>query len=245
MTAFELAAQDRAAVDVAARIGADRIELCTALALGGLTPSIGLIEYAVARRDQGGVTVHVLVRPRTGGFEYTPDELDASVADIRAAVRAGADGVVVGALRGGELDRDALARFVAAADGACVTLHRAIDVLADPAAALVGLADLGIDRVLTSGGADDAGSGLDMIARMVASAPGLEIMAGGGVTVATVADLVSAGVDAVHASAKSTTRDATSISLGSAGAIGFEPVDEETALRLVRAVRDATIGVSR
>lgn len=200
--AFELIAQDPHGLEVAATVGADRIELCCALELGGLTPSLALIDAAVAARDAGGPGVHVLVRSRPGDFEYAPAELDLMALDAATALRRGADGVVVGASRAGVLDLSFVDRVVAAAGDASVTVHRVVDSLADPVGAVTSLRERGVRRVLTSGGAAKAPDGVATIAAMVQAARGeIEIMAGGGVSVASVPALIAAGVDAVHASA--------------------------------------------
>jgi copper homeostasis protein len=175
---------------------ADRIELCAALSEGGLTPSIGLVEAAVDLA--GPAEVHVLVRPRPGGFGYTADELALMRADVRHAVAAGAAGVVVGALAGGRIDRAATAGLVEAAGGAPVTFHRAFDQLAQPLAALDVLAELGVERVLTSGG--PAAVDLAAVAALVDHAGGPTIMACGGIRPQNVgAVLERTGVTAVHA----------------------------------------------
>lgn len=154
-TILEIAVQDVSGAVAAVRAGAQRLELCTALAAtGGVTPGVGLLEAVVEAVPRTGV--HVLVRPRPGGFVYAPDEVAVQVREVRAAVRAGASGVVVGALTAdGRVDEGVLERLVAAADGVEVTFHRAFDVLApsSPAlsAALEVLARHGVTRVLTSG----------------------------------------------------------------------------------------------
>lgn len=195
----EIAVQDAAGARVARDGGADRVELCTALAAtGGLTPSLGTIEQVAAV----GLPVHVLVRPRAGGFQHDADELALMTTDVRHAVRAGASGVVVGVLdTDGDVNRDAVARLRDAADGRDVTFHRALDVVPDRLAALRTLADLGVRRVLTSGGAARTILGLDELAAMVREGTGVEIMAGGGLRAQDVAPLLDAGVDAVHLSA--------------------------------------------
>src|SRR3954469_23264790 len=154
--AGEIAVQDIAGVRVALAEGATRVELCSPLGLGGLTPSAGLVRAAVAETRDAGRDgfVQVLVRPRGGGFVYDADELDLTLADVRFAQAAGASGVVVGALTGdGAIDLEAVRRIVAAAEGLEVTFHRAIDVVRDPVASAEALAELGVTRVLTSGGA--------------------------------------------------------------------------------------------
>lgn len=234
MVAFELAVQDAHGLAVAARLGVDRVELCSALPLGGVTPSLALIEAAAP-----GPPAHVLVRPRAGGFTYSPDEVALTIADVRHAVAAGAAGVVVGGLRSGVVNRDLVARVVDAAGGAAVTFHRAFDALADPLAALDTLAALGVARILTSGGPGTVADGLPGLAKLVEAAAGrIEIMAGGGVRPAMIEALVATGVDAIHASAKRAVADATGLSLGSAasGVATRETTDEDEVARLLAAL---------
>jgi copper homeostasis protein len=203
---LEIAVQDLAGYRVAAAAGAARVELCAGLAAtGGLTPSTGTLAALLAERDArpGAPGVHVLVRPRPGGFVYDDDELDVQVRDVRAAVEAGADGVVVGVLTAdGRVDVPALARLVGAAAGREVTYHRAVDAVPDPLVVLDALVAAGVTRVLTSGGAPRSVDGVAGLAALVArSAGAVQVMAGGGVRPEDVGALVAAGVDAVHLSA--------------------------------------------
>lgn len=209
---LELAVENADGVRLAARVGAARVELCAALAeTEGITPSTGTIEQACGL----GFPVHVLVRPRPGNFTYAPDQLDIIERDTIAALAAGAAGVVVGVLApDGGPDVPAMRRIVAAArtmkPDAEVTFHRAFDAALaagmDPAEALSRLEQAGVDRVLTSGGAPDCAAGLATLGRMVQegrqNAPSIQIMAGGGVTLALVPSLLEAGVHAVHTSAR-------------------------------------------
>jgi copper homeostasis protein len=237
MTAFEIAVQDAAGIDIAARVAPDRIELCAALSTGGITPSVALIERAAA----AGCATHVLIRPRAGGFDY--DEADSAVmlTDVRRAFEAGADGIVVGALRDGRVDEAFVREAVALAEGRDVTFHRAFDTLADPFSALDALVSLGVSRILTSGGASRAADGAGRLRSLVARAAGaVQIMAGGGVDATNVRAVIATGVDAVHASAKRTVVEEVPISLGSgtgAGRVGYETTDEALALALREAVR--------
>ena len=212
--AVEIAVQDVPGVRIALAEGADRVELCSALGLGGLTPSAGLLRAAVdaAEATSRSGFVHVLVRPRGGGFVYDEDELATTVADIRFAREAGASGVVVGALdEGGRVDLAAVERFVAAADGLDVTFHRAIDIVADPVAALDALSGLGVNRVLSSGGAPRSIDGVAVLAALAERGAGrIQVMAGGGVRVEDIPALAAAGVDAVHLSARDTVQGAPS-----------------------------------
>jgi copper homeostasis protein len=181
--------------------------------------------------------VHVLVRPRGGGFVYDSDELDTIAADIRFARETGAAGVVIGALdEVGRVDREAVARFVAEAGGLDVTFHRAFDTLPDPLGAADALAELGVARILTSGGAARSVDGIDGLRALAQRVGGrMQVMAGGGVRVRDVHELIAAGVDAVHLSAR------TSVSGGPSGPGGgdaaYDITDPITVREAVAAAR--------
>lgn len=199
------------AAGIALARGADRVELCAALEVGGVTPSHALIDATLAVCAE----THVLVRARPGDFVYTADEVAQMSNDAATIAAQGAAGVVVGALRSdGRLDFDTLAAIAGAArtvkPDVAVTVHRAVDSAVDPVAAITDLIDsgLGVIRVLTSGGAAAAGDGIATIANMVTAAEGrIQIMAGGGVTLAAIPALLAVGVSAVHMSAKRPCRD--------------------------------------
>jgi len=179
--------------------GAERIELCSALPLQGLTPAPGLM--AIAAEAQ--IPIYPMIRPRNGDFVYDDGDLDAVFRDIDATREAGLAGVVIGAnLPSGELDADALAMLVAHAEGLGVTLHRAFDLTPDPFAALETAIDLGFERILTSGCALNAMAGAETIAALVEKADGrIAILAGGGVNPSNVAQLVArTRVREVHSS---------------------------------------------
>ncbi|RRD42846.1 copper homeostasis protein CutC [Buchananella hordeovulneris] len=248
---LEIAVQDVAGVRIAAAAGADRVELCSALQLGGLTPSLATIEQCVG----AGLPVQVLIRPRGGGFVHTPAEIDLVTADIRAARAAGAAGVVVGGLvpasapGGYQLDLTALATWRRAAGAADFVVHRCVDVLlaADPAAIdQLGqqLANLGVTRVLTSGGAARVGEGLAQLAALVQAAPGVEVQAGGGARLEDFAALATAGVPSVHLSCR-----ATSTAAGPAGPGGgpaaYDTTDPEQVAAAVAAARAAGLSGRR
>ena len=203
MIAVEICVQDVAGAQAALDGGARRVELCSALEVGGLTPSIGMIESVRALTGRAG-WLSVLVRPRPGGYVYTPAEVEVTCADIARAVEAGADGVVVGSLTPeGQVQRSHLRDFVGAAQGRTVTFHRAFDVIRNRPAALEVLVESGIDRILTSCGEEHAVDAADELARLVDAAAGrLELMAGGGVRPRDIPILAAAGCDAVHLSAK-------------------------------------------
>lgn len=198
---LEIAVQDAAGARAAIAAGADRLELCQALGVGGLTPSVGLIEAVVDA--VGGDRVNVLVRPRGGGFVYDADEVALVAADIVAAARAGAGGVVVGALTADRrVDTEAVRRWREAAGGLTVVFHRAVDAAAAPLAIVAELARLGVDRVLTSGAARRSIDGLPVLRQLVEAGLGVQIMAGGGIRVEDIPSIVATGVDAVHLSAR-------------------------------------------
>ena len=207
---LEIAVTAPTAAATALALGADRVELCSALELGGVTPSQALLEAAL---EAGGET-HVLVRSRPGDFVYAADEVELMRREARAVVRAGAAGVVIGALTpAGELDLEAIAAIADAAREARsdvqITVHRAIDASADPVrcAAALATSPLAPTRLLTSGGAEAVGDALDVVRAMVAAAGPVQVMAGGGVTPAVIPALLGVGVAAVHLSAKRTVRE--------------------------------------
>jgi len=215
--------------------GADAIELCSALGVGGLTPSIGLARSVVALPRRPGVSIRAMVRPRPGGFAYDADEIALAIADGRALIEGGVDGLVFGATRGDRLDRTALETWRRAFDGAAVglTLHRAIDLIADAEAAVDQAVALGFDRILSSGGAATAWEGRARLAAMVEAARGrCRIVAGSGIRPDDVARLVAAtGTAAIHASARATP------SAGEELPFGFGTASSPADQAVVRALR--------
>jgi len=204
----EICTDSLAGVHAAAAGGADRVELCSALGLGGLTPGPGLLRLA---RAVPGLALVVLVRPRPGDFLYDTAELRTLAAEIERAGEAGADGVALGVLTAdGHVDTDATARLIEGARPMEVCFHRAFDLVADPLDALEQLAQLGVERVLTSGGARDVVAGLQRLVELTrAAGERLTVMPGGGVRPTNVARVLAAtGARAVHASARGARRSA-------------------------------------
>jgi copper homeostasis protein len=180
--------------------GADRIELCCALALGGLTPSAALVQRARAATT---LPLMMMLRPREGGFCYSAGEFTQMALDLKFGLAVGVDGFVFGCLtRDGAVDARRTAHLVKLAAGRQTVFHRAFDVTPDPAAALEALIDLGVTRVLTSGQAATALAGADLIRQLVVQADGrIELLPGSGITPDNVAELVRrTGVQQVHAS---------------------------------------------
>ena len=203
MALLEVAASSLASALAAQAGGAGRVELCGHLADGGVTPSYGLV---AAARDRLRIPLYVLVRPRGGDFLYDDAEFDVMRRDIKACVRLGCDGVVIGALdAGAAVDLAGCRVLMAAAGRLGVTFHRAFDATRDPARALEDVIALGCERVLTSGGCRGALDGAEHIAALVQRAAGrIRVMAGAGVRPQNVAELLARSrADEVHASARS------------------------------------------
>jgi copper homeostasis protein len=202
---YEVCVESADGVRAALAGGADRVELCADLAVGGTTPSLGLIEWTAKVAHAAGMAVHVLIRPRGGDFVYSAEEEDVMTRDIRAARGAGADGVVIGALTPDRaVDMARTARLIAVARPLSTTFHRAFDETADPAAAFTDVLELGADRLLTSGGAPTALEGAEVIRSLANRSDGrIIVMAGSGVTEATAAQVVRrTGVRELHFSAR-------------------------------------------
>ena len=194
---LELCAASIEAIKIAKELSFDRIELCQNLEQGGITPSPGLIDYALAY----GVETHVLIRPRPGGFIYNRDEIEIILRDILECKQLGAHGVVIGALNEfGEIHKDAIALMIEKADGMEVTFHRAFDDTVNYKRSLDILIELGVKRLLTSGLGSNVERGMNNLIEMMNYAEGrIEIMPGGGVNlnnISRIADEVKP--DAIH-----------------------------------------------
>lgn len=235
MTDIELSVTAVAGAVAADELGADRIELCSAGPLGGLTPSPGLLAATLARVRRA--EVHVLIRPREGGFRYRADEVAVMLADIDHACAAGAAGVVVGALTDAAAVDTAVVRdLVAAAAGRQVTFHRAFDLCADPTAAAESLADLGIRRLLSSGQAARAEDGAALLRTLTRTVGDrLDVMACGGIRAHNAVRLLrSTGVRSLHAApTREIPAPRTAVNYG-----GHQEFDHAGAAELVRVIRE-------
>jgi len=181
--------------------GADRLELCSGLPEGGLTPSLALIR---AVRSQVKAKLHVMIRPRGGDFLYSDGELAVMLEDIRMAREMKADGVVFGLLtESGTVDRERTRELVELARPMRVTFHRAFDLTRDLTEALDVLISLGIEHVLTSGGEPTALLGKERIRNLVRLAGRqIEVMVGGGVRADNVAELAQTGAREFHSAVR-------------------------------------------
>lgn len=207
---LEICCGDIEAVKAAAAGGARRIELCSGLTEGGLTPSIALIRGAAELIPE----VNVLVRPRPGDFIYSEAEKKMIAEDIRAAVNAGVTGVVIGALTPtGDIDTEACSTFIRTAKTSAqrmgancpnITFHRAFDVCRNPESAIEEVIGLGCDCLLTSGLQPSADSGIPMLKKLVKLAgKRIAIVAAAGVNPGNARRIVEeTGVDGVHSTAR-------------------------------------------
>jgi copper homeostasis protein len=166
--------------------GADRVELCDNLSVGGTTPGYGTI---VSVRNNLSIGLHILIRPRGSDFLYTDPEFDIMRRDIEASGEAGADGVVIGILlRDGNIDIERTARLIESARPMKVTFHRAFDMCRDPVNGLEDILSAGAERILTSGHKNSAEEGSDLIERLVKQADNrITIMPGGGLNESNIA----------------------------------------------------------
>lgn len=202
---LEVCVDSLASARAAAEGGADRLELCSALAVGGLSP---YAELLCQIKEVCDLPVRCLMRPRAGDFLYTEEEIGMLCAQIRNLRKAGADGFVIGALTpDGALDGAAMVRLLEACDGKPVTLHRCIDVARDPEQVYRASAELGLDTVLTSGAAASCVQGTETLARLLEvrdTIGGPEVLIGAGVNGAVIAQLRAElpGARAFHMSGK-------------------------------------------
>ncbi|OAN67216.1 copper homeostasis protein CutC [Sphingomonas sp. TDK1] len=238
---LEVCVEDIAGVEAAVAGGADRIELCAALAVGGLTPPASLIAAAA----KAPIPVHLLARPRDGNFVYTAAEAGLVAADIRAASEAGLAGVVIGAsCVDHHLDAEVLAAWIAVARSGSrplsLTLHRAFDLCPDPVASLETAIALGFDRILTSGCTPKAIDGREMLAKLVAAAGDrLTILAGSGVDATTLPPILNTGVREVHASCRSPQETANAREIAFGFQTGPRLATDAKKVRALRKLLDA------
>ena len=199
---LEIAANSVASALAAQEGGAGRVELCTALELGGLTPSHAQIALA---RERLRIPLYVLIRPRAGDFLYGELECETMLRDVETCASLGCDGVVLGVLDAeGRVDTARCRPLIAAAGKLGVTFHRAFDLSRDPAQALEDIVTLGCECILTSGMQGSAADGSALIRELVEQAGDrIVVMPGAGITAQNIAALATAtGAHEFHASAK-------------------------------------------
>jgi copper homeostasis protein len=202
--------------------GASRIELCSALSEGGLTPSAGTIKTAVKLLS---IAIHVMIRPRAGDFIYSAPEFDSMLHDIETAKQNGAEGIVTGILLpDGSVDIHRTKKLIAAAQPLPVTFHRAFDLTSDPYKSLEDIIECGCARILTSGQQATAHEGSCLIAELVKRAgKRIIIMPGSGINEKNITSLLFAtGVCEVHLSGRRKITTANTINNPAGNAEGLQ-----------------------
>ena len=191
MKLLEVCVDSLASARAAIAGGADRLELCSALIAGGLTPYVHLLEQI---RKESDIPIRCLMRPRAGDFLYEPDEIAMMASQIRTLKAAGAGGFVIGCLSAnGDLDAEAMKPLIESAGGSGLTLHRCIDVSRDPVETYRTAHLLGIDTVLTSGAASSCMGGLYTIGVLLSlrdSMNGPEVLIGAGVKASVIREIL-------------------------------------------------------
>lgn len=200
---LEVCANSYKSAILAQKAGAQRIELCSELALGGVTPSHGLIEKVVQALD---IPVFVLIRPRSGDFTYSDDEFDVMLRDIAYCRALKVAGIVSGVLQSNfTINQERTRLLVDAAGAMSFTFHRAFDWTSNAVKALQNLQKIGVDRILTSGHSKTALAGLLELKSLKEKASSqLKILPGGGINSKNVHHFVEAGFTEIHASASTT-----------------------------------------
>ncbi|MBC35193.1 MAG: copper homeostasis protein CutC [Bacteroidetes bacterium] len=201
-TKIEVCANSLRSALIAQECGAHRIELCTSLNEGGLTPSAGLIVQA---RKNLNIPIHALIRPRGGDFSYTSEEISEMMEDIQFMKEVGIDGIVIGALdKVGNIDFELCRILVEIAGPMDLTFHRAFDMCRDPFTALMRIKNLGFNRILTSGQANKAIDGIDLIKELIENTDDkISIMPGSGINAENIKHFIDAGAKEIHVSASS------------------------------------------
>lgn len=196
----EICANSFESAKAAQDAGADRIELCTELSVGGLTPSLGLIEKTIIDLD---IPIHVLIRPRSGNFTYSEEEFDVMLRDIAFCSEIGCAGIVSGVLNHEpQIDIKRTAELIKACKGMEFTFHRAFDWVEDPIEEIQKLLDLRATRLLSSGLKSSAIEGISLLKQLKDTSEGkLEIMPGGGINLENVLTFREFGFKSVHLSA--------------------------------------------
>lgn len=194
---FEICASSFESARNAQLAGANRIELCSELGVGGVTPSYGLIKKVM---DELSIENCVLIRPRSGNFTYTDEEFDVMLRDITFCRELGCKGVVTGVLNtDNTIDKERTQQLIEATGDIDFIYHRAFDCVPNPEEALNLLKTLGVKRILTSGGKKSAVEGLDVLKKLNQQAERkITIMPGGGINPQTILKIKEAGFNEVH-----------------------------------------------
>jgi len=225
----------------AEKAGAHRIELCSELAVGGITPSYGLLK---AIREKITIPVHVLIRPRSGDFTYSTEEFEIMKTDIETCVTMGFDGIVSGALKNDfSLDAHLTETLIGTSRDLKFTFHRAFDWIKNPLGAMGLLENLGVDSILTSGQQKSAEEGLGLLSELQSKATTITIMPGGGIRPENIKLFQKKGFRAAHLSGSRFERTLTTtprISMNTASFLKDDQItvaDLQTLREVVNAVK--------
>lgn len=202
MITLELCTDNLEGVKAAGTFGLNRVELCSALKIGGLTPNIGLVKACV---EVDSIEIHAMLRPRGGGFVYNSEELKIMETDLKSFAEAGVHGVVFGILNEDATISEANERLVKLAQSLNIqaTFHRAFDVIEDKERAIRQLINFGFRRVLTSGGAIKAIDGLEVISKLQEDyGSEIQILAGSGVNSDNAVIFKNEGIQQLHFTAR-------------------------------------------
>lgn len=212
---FEVCIDSVKGAITAGEYGAKRVELCAALNEGGLTPSLGMIQACVKATKS---EVFVMIRPSSGGFVYTEEEIRLMEQDIKAVGNVGAAGVVFGVLDENHkinIQHNMFLMEAAIQSNLKTTFHRAIDVSDNPLKAIEHIINIGFDRILTSGAKANAADGIQLIQELNRKAKGqLEIMAGSGVNANNVSNFQAIGLNAIHFTARKRKAEVLALDMG-------------------------------
>lgn len=227
----EIACGNLESVVNAHNAGADRIELCVALEVGGLTPSFSLIKKAI---DIFKKDAFVLIRPREGDFVYSDEEVELMLDDIHLVKEMGAGGIVSGILTSNnKIDIERTKLLVDATGHLSFTFHRAFDLIPDPISGMQSLEELGVKRILTSGQKENALAGKELLKSLNERANKISILAGAGINPNNVVEIATyTGVNEVHLSAKHKKGMSAAVSMGNSDSGTYDVSDERT-IRLV------------
>lgn len=197
---IEICANSFESAKNAQEAGANRIELCTELSVGGLTPSHGLIEKVCSELS---IPVHVLIRPRSGDFCFSEEEIDIMIRDILFCKKMGCKGIVSGVLTSeNNIDSNATRKLINASEGLYFTFHRAFDWCENPLKEVENLFQMGVNRILSSGQQTSAIEGIDLLKQLLKVSEGkIEIMPGSGINIKNAMAFKEAGFLSIHFSA--------------------------------------------
>lgn len=232
MPTLEVCIDNAAGLQACIEEAAHRIELCSALELGGLTPSAGFIRLAA----MSSIPVYALIRPRSGDFCFNSREIDIMREDINSAKNAGLAGVVIGISdQHGELNYKAMRQLCVAAGAMNKTLHRVIDTLNNPLDAMEQAIDLGMNHILSSGGAPSVKDGVAILSKMHQQADGrIDIIAGAGLTPALVPMIYEeTGITSFHSSCRRLVGSDVRLNK-----FGFAGIQRFTSVEMIREYKD-------